>query len=740
MKFVFTIYSVFSLLTALISFFVVSLAWQRRLVKGAKELVLLMFAAGLGATFLIFETASSTITEKIFWSKLEYIGGVFTPVLYLIFVMRFTGKDKFISLRNISLMLVVPVITLIMALTNETHNLIWSGFSAICEKTNLVEYYHGIGFWIGYIGYAYLSLLSATIYLIAFIIRQNRSFRSQGWIVLVGGVFPWIASIVYLSGSNPFPGMDLVPISITISGVLAAYAILNARVLDLMPVAREILIETLEDGIIALDGQNRIQDINGAALSFLGIANRKVIGLYVLDSYVGDERLLNAVVSPESVDQIEITTSNESRIFKIIKQPIKDPAGSRLIIIRDITDQITWQREIESGEERYRNMYNMFRLMADNSDDFLWAKGVDKNYIFCNRTLCERLLIAKDVNEPIGKTNEYFAARQRKLHPEDPEWFTFGDISDTDELTIGEGKPTQFDIFGNVKGEFLFLDVHKSPIRDEQGNLLGVVGMARDVTLTKKLERENYIALESLRKSEDELRKTNTEKDKFFSIIAHDLRNPFTGFVGLTRIMDEELSNLSMEELKDLASTMKNSAANLFRLLENLLQWSRIQQGLIPFNPEKIELFGVVDEEIKMIEEVADNKKIEIFNEIVPGMLVFSDSNILQTVIRNLLSNAVKFTPKGGQVNLSAKPVENQRIEFSITDTGIGMNENMVENLFRVDIQTNREGTEGEPSTGLGLLLCKEFIEKNGGNIRVESKVGKGSTFIFTIPDHPSVN
>ena len=155
--------------------------------------------------------------------------------------------------------------------TNEQHQLLWSGFSEINPSSNLMVYYHGVGFWLFYVSYTYLILLLATIFLVGFIVKQNKPFRSQGWIVLIGGAFPWGASFLYLTGCNPFPGVDLAPISITFSGVLAAYAILNVRVLDLLPVAREVLIETLDDGILALDGQNRIQDINGAALSFLGI-------------------------------------------------------------------------------------------------------------------------------------------------------------------------------------------------------------------------------------------------------------------------------------------------------------------------------------------------------------------------------------------------------------------------------------------------------------------------------------
>jgi len=239
---VFTIYSVFFIGTSLVSFFVAFLAFQRRSIIGARELAWLMIATGTGAFWIIFETAAPTVAEKIFWSKLEYSGGLASPVLYLIFVLRFTGKAKLLSQRNILLLFMIPVVTYLLVLTNESHKLIWSGFSPISEKTNLMEYFHGIGFWLGYILYTYVLLLLSAIYLIHFIIHKTKTFRYQALIILSGGMLPWIVSVIYLTGLSPVTGLDLTPSSITLSGTLACYAILNFRFLDLVPVARETLV------------------------------------------------------------------------------------------------------------------------------------------------------------------------------------------------------------------------------------------------------------------------------------------------------------------------------------------------------------------------------------------------------------------------------------------------------------------------------------------------------------------
>ncbi|NEW85107.1 MAG: PAS domain-containing protein [Mariniphaga sp.] len=737
MDLIFTIYSVLFLATALVSFIVAFLAWQRRLVKGARELAVLMVAAGIGAFWLIFETAAPTVSEKIFWSKLEFIGGIPTPVLYLIFVLRFTGKDKYISPKYLLLFFIVPIITFALTITNEHHNLIWTGFSAISDQSNLMEYYHGIGFWIGYIAYTYLMLFLSALYLFSFSIRQNKPFSSQGWIILIAGLCPWIASVIYLTGNNPVAGLDISPISIILSGALAAYAILHIRFLDLVPIARKTLVETLTDGILALDGQNRIQDVNGAALKFLGIPSKYVIGFPALAAGARATLLMDAAINneTEAIDQIEIRSNSKIETFRIIKHAIKNQPGSRLIVIQDITEQVASHREIRVGEERYRQMFSMFRLMSDNIDDFLWAKDMDNKYTFVNKTMCDRLLIAKNVDEPTGKTFEFFARREIEAHPDNPDWYTLGlDHTLKDRIRFSEKTSKQYDAFGNVKGKFLFLDVHKAPIWDEQGNQIGIVGTARDVTVTKQLENEKTIALELLRKSESNLLKLNAEKDKFFSIIAHDLRGPFSGFLGLTEIMAEDLPNLTMEEIKDIAVSMKKSAAILFRLLENLLHWARMQQGLILLKKEHLALHLIVEEGAAPLLEAAKNKEIGMFCNIPNEIVIFADSNMLQTVIRNLVSNAVKFTPHGGKINITAIVAADKSVKIAIKDSGIGMSPSMVDHLFRLDVKTNRDGTEGEPSTGLGLLLCKEFVEKHDGKLNVESVEGNGSTFYFTIP------
>ena len=277
--------------------------------------------------------------------------------------------------------------------------------------------------------------------------------------------------------------------------------------------------------------------------------------------------------------------------------------------------------------------------------------------------------------------------------------------------------------------DHLKFDTTFQPIFDKNGVVTSVVGLAIDVTEAKQAAAEINL-------KNEELLKVNAEKDKFFSIIAHDLRSPLSSFLGLTRLMAEELPSMQLTDLQDMAVMMEKSASNLFSLLENLLEWAKVQRGLIPFNPAVVQLHSIVHESLGILIESIKNKGIELNYDIPVDTMVFADTNMLQTVIRNLVSNAAKFTPKGGKIYLKVKASDNNNIEISIQDLGIGMTPAMLNNLFQLNSQTNRKGTEGESSSGLGLLLCKEFIEKLGGKIGVESEEGKGSVFHFTLPCH----
>ena len=285
-----------------------------------------------------------------------------------------------------------------------------------------------------------------------------------------------------------------------------------------------------------------------------------------------------------------------------------------------------------------------------------------------------------------------------------------------------------FDIIPRNSSEKRTIHSVAELVREKNGNPLIVTGVLRDITDRKLAEDE-------IKRKNEELQLVNAEKDKFFSIIAHDLKSPFNSFLGFTKMLEEDLPTMTLEQIQKIADSMRKSAINLYNLLENLLEWSLMQRGITTFDPASFLLMPKISESIGSILQSAAKKEIEISYYIHDELVVFADEKMLGSILRNLSSNAVKFTPRGGKVTFTAKPSSNRSVEISVQDTGIGMNQEMVENLFKLDIDTSRKGTENERSTGLGLIICKEFIEKHGGKLWVESEEGKGSTFYFTLPN-----
>ncbi|MDP5201923.1 sensor histidine kinase KdpD [Flavobacterium sp. DG2-3] len=234
-------------------------------------------------------------------------------------------------------------------------------------------------------------------------------------------------------------------------------------------------------------------------------------------------------------------------------------------------------------------------------------------------------------------------------------------------------------------------------------------------------------------KQDHKIKKLLNDKNQFFSIISHDLRGPLGSSVSLSEILLENIDQYSREEIKEISEMLHDSNKNIYKLLENLLDWSRVQTGMITFNPKKTLLNALIEENIELSRNVALNKNINISFESTYLIEAEIDKNMISTVLRNLLSNAIKFTDKNGDIKVKLIKT-NQKVQISIKDNGIGVPDYIKEKLFKINGKVLQKGTENELGSGLGLLLCKEFINIHEGEIWVESEEGKGSTFRFTLP------
>jgi PAS domain S-box-containing protein len=272
-------------------------------------------------------------------------------------------------------------------------------------------------------------------------------------------------------------------------------------------------------------------------------------------------------------------------------------------------------------------------------------------------------------------------------------------------------------------GRIIYLLEGAAPIFSKNGAVTGAVITGVDVTLQKKAE-------EALRESESNLRELIATKNKFFNIIAHDLKNPFTSLIGSSEILSRYIDQLDLQKIENLAEIINDASKRGYGILQNLLDWSRSQTGMLKICPEKINIRFLIDEHIS---EIPLNKQILITSLITQDVFVVTDRNVLKAVLRNLIDNALKFTHRNGKIYINATRKDGKHI-ISVRDTGVGIPAERIDSIFRPDSLKTMPGTENEPGTGLGLKICREFVEKLNGEIWVESVENEGSTFIFSIP------
>ena len=277
-------------------------------------------------------------------------------------------------------------------------------------------------------------------------------------------------------------------------------------------------------------------------------------------------------------------------------------------------------------------------------------------------------------------------------------------------------------------GVIVLQDYHdKSTYGEEEKQVLIYVSEQIAMAISKKKDEDE------LKRYSEELQELNKSKDKFFSIIAHDLRSPFYGLLGLTNIIKSEYEELQPDETKAYLDELYSSTSNLYTLIENLLEWSRIQSGSMTFQPEEIDFKELMEEVISVLNQTAQLKSISIINHINNCLMIHGDRAMIRSLMQNLISNAIKFTHDGGSINISCSKINDEKVEVKVKDTGVGISNDKISKLFRIDENTSSPGTNKEKGTGLGLLLCSEIVEMHGSTINVSSEIGKGTYFSFAL-------
>lgn len=364
--------------------------------------------------------------------------------------------------------------------------------------------------------------------------------------------------------------------------------------------------------------------------------------------------------------------------------------------------------------KRANNNQLKFRALSENSEDCITRYDREHRHIYMNKAGLELRGLSKE--QILGKTH-----RESGIYEEEQTEFMEKAIEDVFKTKHPQHK--QFSM--NQPYERSFFDLRFFPEFNSENEVGSVIGVSRNIT--------------DLKQSEIELLQLNIDKDRFISILGHDLKSPLLTLLNFSELLVENVQDYDRSELKSMLTKMMESTKSTYNLLEDILTWTKAQSGKIPYNPKKVLFAEICENTIGVLKQNATAKSLTISYQFTDSLTVFADIDMLRTILRNLISNAIKFTNTGGEISIKAE-ASPENVTISVSDNGIGIAPKDMKKLFKMTEVISTSGTANEKGTGLGLLLCQEFVEKHGGKIWVESEEGKGSIFNFTLPNAKAQN
>jgi len=468
-------------------------------------------------------------------------------------------------------------------------------------------------------------------------------------------------------------------------------------------------------GYHRLDKRGKIVNINQTELRILGYSAEEMIGKYVWTFVVNEELSKKAVLAKLSRKQPP--GRNYERTFR------KKDGSTLLALVDDkilldkkgnIDGLLTAFQDITERNKAEEEILKLYRAI-ESSGEVIFMTNKNGLITYINPTFTE--IYGYTSEEVVGITTPRIL-KSNKMNKEQYDKFW--------KIILSGGIANGQLINKTKDGQLVEMEGSANAVFDKRGNLIGFLAIQRDVTERNKADLQ-------LKKYAEDLNTSNVAKDKLFSILAHDLRGAFNVILGYSEFLYDDFEDLSVNEIKKYTNSIYETTQNTFKLFDNLLEWARMQMGRTLFSPSPFDICIIIKEVISMNLPIAQGKNIKIESQCNNKCLVYADENMVRTVLRNLLSNAIKFSNMNGTVSFEIIPIE-EYIEIKVSDSGVGISEENLSKLFKIESNFSTLGTAEEKGTGLGLHLCKEFVEKCGGKIRVESVEGKGTSFYFTLP------
>jgi PAS domain S-box-containing protein len=678
-------------------------AWRHRATRGATLLAVLLVAwAWWGAAYALELLAGADLPQKLFWSALKYVGVVAVPVTWLAFALVYTSRERWLTRRNIILLTLVPLMTVALALTNGAHHLVWSDERVVAAGPFLaLVVSFRFWFWI-HTAYSYFLLLLGTVLFARALVRSPRLYRWQIAVLLFGAVAPWVGNAISIFNLGTTSNLDWSSLVFTVTGIAFTWGLFRFRLFDLVPIARERVIEDMRDGLLVLDRQNRIADINPAAQHMFGISASQAVGQRPHRIWKDQPDLIEKYSDVMEVqDEISLGTGPARRDYDLRISPLTDgrrQLTGRLIFLHDITERKQAERTI--ADERSR-----LQALIKSSRDGLVLIGMERMIQVVNTSALQMLHLPGQPEDWIGRTLADVAKAVR--HPARDAARVL--VAETRRVQRGDEPRPEGEIF--VPPRFIYWSSVSVLAGDTP---LGRLIVLRDTTEKRLIE-----------KMRDEL--TNTT--------VHDLRNPLSIiYAALSTLETEDNPTLSSAQLK-MVNIAQVSAQRMLDLIDTILDISRLEHGQMPLEYESFSLADLAAESLRLQAPLAGPRRLSLENA-VPTALppAWADPKLIRRVLQNLIGNAIKFVPQGGFIRVTAheEPASHSLL-ICVSDNGSGIPVEIQGRLFQAFVT----GSTQKRGSGLGLAFCRLVVEAHGGHIWAESEPGQGTVFKFTLPfDH----
>jgi PAS domain S-box-containing protein len=472
-------------------------------------------------------------------------------------------------------------------------------------------------------------------------------------------------------------------------------------------------------GIAFTKPTGEIIKVNPKFLELIGYTNEEILKLSIKkithpDDFIKENELFNKTVKEKGKKytiEKRYIRKDGSTICAKLHTNFKWNSDNELELIFGFIEDITSRKETEKALLESEKKY---RYLTEKATDIIYTISLDSKVTFYNKAI-ERIF--ESTTEEIEQNNY-----THLMLPQDKE----SALKLHSDIYNGKKPPIFEHGFKTPKGRLVYLECSVTPLFNELNEVTGALGIARDITDKRKAQEE-------LKEGKEVLEDLVKTKDKFLSVIAHDLRDPFNILIGYSDLILSDFENISKEDLKKYIQAINNSSNNSFSLLKNLIDWSKTESNRIVFSPEKINIGKTISRTIQSLKYSAEAKSVKIRFKYIDNIFIYTDDNMLKTVLRNLIANSIKFSYKHSDIVIELIEEKNQFI-IKIIDTGSGISDENKARLFLQNHNFSERGTTNEKGSGLGLLICKEFINKWNGRLWIESNLGEGSTFSFSIP------